>query len=275
MAQKTLQSQPQLSDIFKDGAQLLGAKTRAAVLAIYTYVEAARDVANNKDAERAAHELADMRRQTEDAIESGRHLNPIIRDFGVVVRTYKIEEECIEALFESLYMDTINTTFTPGEYRKYIMGMGEAVALMVTKVLCYKRAVTYHKLTPVARSLGSAICKVGLLNEHGRHHKRHGRMYFPDVTKSTFNRARLAQIIVDIEADFRVARSGIAGLPPGSRKAIALVYAMFYDVLRQMRSLSPAQIDAGQAKISSFKKTYLFIYAYISPAGAIRRGSRY
>lgn len=275
MAHSTIQTSTHHSDIFKDGANLLGAKTRAAVTAIYTYIEAAREVANNKDGERAASELADMRRQTEDAVEHGRHLNPIIRDFAVTVRTYKIEDECIEALFESLYMDTVNTSFTPGEYRKYITGMGEAVGLMVFKVLCYKRAVTYHKLMPVARSLGAAICKVNLVNDHGRTHKRHGRMYFPDVTKSTFNHARLAQVIVDIESDFRAARSGLVSLPPGSRKAVALVYAYYYDLLRQMRSLSPAQIDAGQAKIGTTKKVYLTLYTYVAPGGVIKRGSRY
>lgn len=275
MAQTTQKPQAQHSDIYMDGARLLGPKTRAALNAMYVYIEMAREVANDKNGEQAASELADLRRQTEDAINSGRHLNPLIKAFADVVRTYKIEEECIQALFESLYMDTINTTFTPAEYRKYIAGMGEAVGLMVLRVLCYKRAVLYHKLMPAGRSMGAAICKVNLLNDHGRTHKRHGRMYFPDVTKSTFNQARLAQVIVDIETDFRVARSAIAALPGGSRTAAAIVYIYYYDLLRQMRKLTPSQIDAGLAKISMPKKVYLVAYASIFPAAAIQRGSRY
>lgn len=243
--------------------------------AIHAYVEMAREIANNTNGEQAASELADLRRQTEDAVKHGRHMNPLVKDFGVVVRTYKIDEECIEALFASLHMDTVNTTFTPAEYRKYIHGAGDAVGLMVLKVLCYKRAVLYHKLMPVGRALGSAVCKINLLNDHGRTHKRHGRMYFPDVTKSTFNQARLAQIIVDIETDFRVARSGIAALPPGSRKAVVALYVYYYELLRQMRHLTPAQIDRGEAKISAIKKLYLISYAYSMPAAALQRGSRY
>ena len=100
-------------------------------------------------------------------------------------------------------------------------------------------------------------------------------MYFPDVTKSTFNQARLAQVIVDIETDFRVARSAIAALPGGSRTAAAIVYIYYYDLLRQMRKLTPSQIDAGLAKISMPKKVYLVAYASIFPAAAIQRGSRY
>lgn len=275
MKQTSKQSDAQHSDILKDGIGLLGAKSRAALTSIYTYVEMAREVANGKEPERATSELADLRRQTEDAIESGRHLNPIVKDFAEAVRTYKIEEECISALFESLYMDTINTTFTPAEYRKYITGVGEAVGLMALKVLCYKRAVTYHKLIPSGRALGAAICKVNLINDHGRTHKRHGRMYFPDVTKTTFNQARLAQVIVDVEADFRLARSGIPGLPPGTKTAVAMIYVYYYDLLQQMRSLTPAQIDAGHAKVSTAKKIYLMIRTQLAPMSAIQRGSRY
>jgi phytoene/squalene synthetase len=271
-------SNKQQSDKFNplvQAAGVLKGKSRNAMNALYAYISAAYEVANNKDSELAAHELADMRRQTEDAIESGRHLNPIIRDFGITVRTYKIDEQLIEALFDALYMDTANTTLTHNEYRKYISGVGEAVGLMAFKILCYKRAVIYHKLTPVARALGAAICKVTLINNHGKVHKRHGRLYFPDVTKSTFNQARLAQIIVDIEADFRLARSGIDAMPPGSRKAVALVYAYYYDMLRQMRDLTPAQIDAGKVQISAVKQAYLKMYAYIAPDKLVKRGSRY
>lgn len=275
MAQTNNQSRVEHSDIFADSAHLLSPKTRTALQSIYDYVEMAREVANDTNGERAASELADLRRQTEDAIEHGRHLNPIIKAFAETVRTYKIEEECVLALFESLYMDTMNTTFTPGEYKKYIAGTGEAIGLMVLRVLCYKRAVLYQKLMPAGRAMGAAICKVNLLNDHGRTHKRHGRMYFPDITKSTFNQARLAQIIVDVETDFRVARSAIAALPPASRKAAAVSYVYYYDLLQQMRRLTPAGIDAGQAKIGLIKRYYLIAYAYLAPAAAISRGSRY
>lgn len=275
MAQANKQSDTQHSDIFADSAHLLTPKTRTALQAIYDYVEMSREVANDTNGVRAGSELADLRRQTEDAIEHGRHLNPIVKAFAETVRTYKIEEECLLALFESLYMDTVNTTFTPSEYRRYISGSGEAVGLMVLRVLCYKRAVLYQKLMPAGRAMGAAICKVNLLNDHGRTHKRHGRMYFPDVTKVTFNQARLAQVIVDIEADFRVARSAIAALPPASRKAAAVTYVYYYDLLRQMRRLTPKQIDAGQAKINIVKRYILIAYAYIAPAAAIHHGSRY
>lgn len=275
MAQVNTTSPAQHSDIFADSAHLLSPKTRVALQSIYDYVEMAREVANNRDGEYAARELADLRRQTDDAMSHGRHLNPIIKAFSSTVRTYKIEEECILALFESLYVDTMNTTFTAGEYRKYIEGVGEAVGLMVLRILCYKRAVLYHKLMPAGRALGAAICKVNLLNDHGRTHKRHGRMYFPDITKSTFNQARLAQIIVDVEADFRVARSGIVALPPAARKAVAVTYVYYYDLLQQMRSLSPAQIDAGTVKIGFVKRWYLILYASIAPSRAIARNSRY
>lgn len=275
MAQGNKQPEVRHGDIFMDGAHWLGAKTRAALKALEVYIEMAREVANDTNGERAASELADLRRQTMDAVETGRHLNPIVKDFAEVVRTYKVEEECIDAMFASLHMDTVNTTFTPGEYRKYVTGMGEAVGLMALKVLCYKRAVVYHKLMPAGRAMGAAICKVNLINDHGRTHKRHGRMYFPDVTKSTFNQARLAQVIVDIEADFRIARSGIPGLPPGTKTAVAMVYVYYYDLLRQMRGLTPAQIDAGHAKIGPAKKYWLMVRTYISPMSALQRGSRF
>lgn len=275
MAQASAKTEVKEGNLLKDSARFYAPKTKAAFEAIYDYVALAHEIANDKDKERATKDLADLRRQTEDAIQSGRHLNPIIKQFGVAVRTYKIDEECIEVLFESLYMDTVNTTFTPNEYRKYIMGLGEAVGLMLLKVLCYKRAVLYHKLMPAGRAMGAAICKINLVLDHGRAHKRHGRMYFPDVTKSTFNQARLAQIIVDIEADFRVVRSAIPSFPPGTRTPTTLVYVYYYDLLQQMRHLTPQQIDAGQAKITPLKKYFLLARTYAWPQSALHRGSRY
>lgn len=275
MTQTTPQSEFQHSDIFADSARLLSPKTRSALQAIYDFIEMAREVANDRDSEYATKELAELRRQTEDAIAHGRHLNPMLKEFGLTVRTYKIEEECIAAFFESMHMDTVNTTFTAKEYKKYLNGAGEAVGLMILRVLCYKRAVLYHKLMPSGRALGAAICKVNLLNDHGRTHKRHGRMYFPDITKNTFNQARLAQIIVDIETDFIVARSGVMLLPPSSRKAVAICYAYYYDLLQQMRHLSPSQIDAGRAKIHLLKRWYFVVLGWVAPAKAIQRNSRY
>lgn len=263
------------TSIYADAAHMLGAKNRVAVQAIYDYVELARDIANDKDGQRAGSELAELRRQTEDAVEIGRSLNPVIKAFGEAVRKYKIDQECIEVLFESLYMDTVNTTFTSSEYKRYIAGVGEAVGLMVLRVLCYKRAVLYHKLMPAGRAFGAAICKVNLVLDHGRTHKRHGRMYFPDVTKSTFNQARLAQVIVDIEADFRVARSGIASLPTGTKTAATLLYVYYYELLRQIRTLTPAQIDAGMAKVSPLQKLWFTALCYVAPSKAIMRGQRY
>jgi phytoene/squalene synthetase len=275
MAQTTQANEAQESNLLMDGARFFAPKTKAAFEAIYEYVELAREVANDQKNERAAKDLADLRRQTEDAIETGRHLNPIVKEFATVVRTYKIDEECIETLFESLYMDVVNSTFTANEYRKYIQGLGEALGLMALKVLCYKRSVLYQKLIPAGRSFGAAICKINLLLEHGQAHKRRGRMYFPDVTKATFNQARLAQIIVDIEGDFGVVRSAIPSFPSGSKTAATLVYVYYYDLLQQMRHLTPQQIDAGQAKISTFKKYYLLARTYAWPQSALRRSSRY
>ncbi len=275
MTQPSKKTEVKESNVLKESAGLFGPKTKLAIEAIYDYVELAYEVANDHKNERAAKDLADLRRQTEDAIETGRHLNPIVKEFAGVVRTYKIEDECVEALFESLYMNIVNSTFTPNEYRKYIRGLGEALGLMVLKVICHKRSVLYQKLIPAGRSFGAAICKIHLLQEHGRAHKRRGRMYFPDVTKATFNQARLAQIIVDIEADFRVVRSAIPSFPQGSKTATTLVYVYYYDLLQQMRHLTPQQIDEGRAKITTFKRYYLFARTYVWPQSALRRGSRY
>lgn len=271
-------SQPQLQviqpdhQIFIDSLRPLGSKTRAALYSIYAFVDMAQNVATNKDADRAMSELADFQRQTDDALESGRSSNPIVSTFAKTYAKYKIEGECVDELFKSLRMQINNSTFNAREYREYIRGAGEAVGVMSLYVLCYKRAVLAHKLTPAARSLGAAICKVSLLQSHGETHKKHGRMHFPDVTKSTFNQARLAQVLVDIEADFRVARSGIPGLPAGTKTAVAIVYVYYYEMLRQMRSLTPAGIDAGKAKISPAKKTWLAIRTYIAPMSALERG---
>lgn len=261
--------------IFVDAAGQLKAKPRQAVLAIYEYVDMAREVAGNKDVNVAVKELQELRDQTYEAVETGRSLNPVIKNFAEAVRTYKIDPQLLEELYKSLDMEAVNTTYTVKQYKSYIAGMGEAVGVMILKVLCHKRAVLHHKLMPAARAFGAAVCKVNLLLDHGHAHKRHGKMYFPDVTKSTFNQARLAQLIVDIESDFMVARSAIASLPPGSKVATCFVYAYHYQLLRQMRKLTPTQIDAGMARISGLQKMLLLTKCYLMPGRAIRAHQNY
>jgi len=275
MVNTTTKQKVDNNDLLKYCAGFYNPKIKAALEAIYDYVALAREVANDKDAKRAARDLSDLRRQTDDAIETGRHLNPIVKKFAEVVIFYKIDEECLTALFNSLLMDTTNTTFSPNEYKKYVEGLGEAVGLMALRVLCYKRAVLYHKLMPAGRAFGAAICKINLILDHGHTHKQHGRMYFPDVTKNTFNQARLAQLIVDIEADFRLVRSAIPSFPPGTKTPSTLLYVLYYDLLQQMRHQTPSQIDAGQTKIGTYKKHYLLARTYAWPQSALHRHSRY
>ena len=263
--------QPQ-HQIFIDGLRPLGSKTQAALYSIYVFVDTAQQIANEKDADRALADLSEFKRQTLDALEHGKNMNPVIGSFTKTIHLYSIDEECVSELFKSLTMQVTNDTYNVREYKAYIRGAGEAVGVMVLQVLCYKRAVLAHKLTPAARSLGAAICKVILVQTHGETHKRHGRMHFPDVTKNTFNQARLAQVLVDIEGDFRVARSGIPSLPHGTRTAVALVYVYYYELLRQMRHLSPTEIDAGKAKITPAKKALLAVRTLAAPMTALERG---
>ncbi len=262
-------------NIFAISAQALPAKARQAVLTIYEYVREASAIMQDKDADYALSQLGDMQRQTYEAIEHSRHLNPIIKNFATTVRTYHVDIEYIEALFSSLRMDISSDSFTQQDYRAYVEGRGEALALMVMRVLCYRRAVKFHKCTPGTRALGAAIAKIELLQAHGDMHRQRGRLPFPDITKATFNRARLAQIIVEIEADFRKARQAIADAPPGSKRALTILYSLYYELLIQMRSLSPLQIDKGQAQITNWQKYWIVMLATIRPKLALQRGSRY
>lgn len=272
MSQPQLQAVQPEHQIFIDSLRPLGAKTRTALYSIYAFVDAAQGIANNRDADQALSELNDFRRQTDEVLESGRSSNPILKSFAATCKTYKIDTDCVDELFKSLKMQVTNDTYNVREYKAYIRGAGEAVGVMVLQVLFYKRAVLAHKLTPAARGLGAAICKVMLLQTHGETHKKHGRMHFPDVTKGTFNQARLAQVLVDIESDFRAARSGIPGLPSGTRTAVAVIYVYYYDILGQMRGLSPADIDAGKAKVTSTRKLWLATRTYLAPLSSLERG---
>lgn len=259
------------SQIFDEASRLLSNQSRDALAAVYAFVYKARDIANGRDADAAAKKLAEFEAQTVRALEGERAHSLIINNFAKAYSKYTIDPECVEVLFAALRMDTTHTTFTPHEYKIYVAGVGEATALMALKILCYKRAVLYHKLEPEARAFGAAICKINLLLEHGQTHKRHGRMYFPDVTKATFNQVRLAQVLVNVESDFRTARPGISMLPPGTRRAASLIYVYFYEYLRQMRHVTPSDIDAGKVSITNPKLIWLALYTYVAPVRALQR----
>lgn len=272
MPKPVIQAHQSQHQIYIDSLQPLGNQARAALYSIYSFVDAAQTLASNKDADVALQELKEFQKQTEQVFETERSVNPILRDFAETCKTYKISEECVDELFKSLRLQITNSTFTTREYRDYVRGAGEAVGVMCLYVLCYKRAVLAHKLTPAARALGAAICKVSLLLSHGETHKKHGRMHFPDVTRSTFNQARLAEVLVDIEADFRTARAGIHGLPAGTKTAVSVVYVYYYELLRQMRQHTASQISAGKVHVSSRKKLWLAMRTYASPMTALERG---
>lgn len=251
------------STSFSLGIRFLAGKFHAPVYAIYGFVRLADEIVDSFHGYEKKALLDRFRSDTNDAIEHGISLNPILNSFQQAVRTYGIEPELIETFFESMYMDLDKHGYSRKKYDRYILGSAESVGLMCLRVFCAGDARLYESLKDPASRLGAAFQKVNFLRDMKADKELLGRVYFPGVDFATFGNDAKRHIEDEIQSDFTRALEGIRRLPHGSRAGVYLAYYYYLALFRKIRSLPADTVKSRRIRVSNPAKMGLMIHSLI------------
>jgi phytoene/squalene synthetase len=251
------------STSFSIGTRLLGKNIRQAIYSIYGYVRVADEIVDSFHTHDQATLLQHFIRDTEWALQNGISTNPVIQGFQDVVHRYGIEKEYIDAFLASMEMDLNPQSYDRTKFEAYIYGSAEVVGLMCLRVFCEGDDALFHKLLASARALGAAFQKVNFLRDMQDDYHRLGRIYFPKADFSNFDTCTKREIEAEIEADFRLALSGIRQLPTSSRLGVYVAYKYYRALFEKIRTKEPKQLLRGRVRIPNSEKMLYLASGYV------------
>lgn len=251
----------QYSTSFSYAIKLLHDDLRQPIYNIYGFVRLADEIVDTFHAYNKQKLFADFKQQTNDALQAGISLNPMLHSFQQTVATYKIDTTLIDDFLYSMQLDLEKKTYSNAEYKKYIYGSAEAVGLMCLKVFCNGDDALYNQLIDPAKSLGSAFQKVNFLRDMSADNVELGRMYFPDCDIKNFSPASKLKIEQDIENDFRLAYEGIKQLPVKARLGVYIAYRYYYKLYKKIAQTPASKILKKRIRIPNYIKALIVAQA--------------
>ena len=149
------------------------------------------------------------------------------------------------------------------EYKDYIVGSAEVVGLMCLKVFLDGDEVKYNELKPYAEALGSAFQKVNFLRDINADYETLGRMYFPNTDFENFCDIRKAEIVTEINEEFKVALEGIKKLPENSRLGVYVAYCYYEKLLKKIDRTDAKVLLKNRIRIPGYTKGFVFLVAWV------------
>jgi len=250
------------STSFSKSSQLFSSDIRDHIYAIYGLVRVADEVVDTYLGKDRAEVITEFEKHTLQSLKTGFSPNPLVHAFVTTAKRYGIGRELIEPFFKSMRMDIEPKTYTPELYSDYIYGSSEVIGLMCLKVFCDNES-QYGKLEAGAKALGSAYQKVNFLRDLKADYDELGRVYFPGVNFETFDDEQKDAIVKDIKKDFKKAQPAVAKLPKNARKAVALSFAYYSELLNKLERTSAEKIKARRVRVGGIKKLQLFLKQHI------------
>ncbi len=251
------------STSFSLGTRLLGKEVQSAIYGIYGFVRFADEIVDSFHGFNKKRLMVKFRIDTEQALEDGISLNPILNSFQHVVREYDIDYKLIDTFLKSMEMDLEETSYTEAEYKEYILGSAEVVGLMCLKVFVEGDEKMYHELKDHAMSLGSAFQKINFLRDVKADYEELGRTYFPGVNLKNFTAEDKLEIEIDIRKDFNHGLEGIKKLPRSSRFGVYVAYVYYTSLFRKIQDMEPLRIQTERVRIPNNRKIALLFQSYL------------
>jgi 15-cis-phytoene synthase len=249
------------STSFSSAIRMLHADLRMPIYDVYGFVRFADEIVDTFHEFDKKTLLAQFKIETYEAIERGISLNPILHSFQLTVNKYNIEQELIEAFFNSMEMDLDDKEYDADCYSNYIYGSAEVVGLMCLYVFCEGNKKQYQSLKPSAQSLGAAFQKINFLRDVKADHEELNRTYFPGVNFKKFTEADKKTIEEDIAADLRKAYSGILMLPVKARFGVYVAYKYYRTLFKKIQSAQPELLLQNRVRISNTFKALILVKA--------------
>ncbi len=250
------------STSFSFGIKCLHKKLRDPIYAIYGFVRFADEIVDTFHDFDKEDLLRQFKKDTFSAIEKKISLNPILHSFQSTVNEYKIEKELIIMFLKSMEMDLYKSRYSADEMQEYIIGSAEVVGLMCLRVFCDGDNVLYRKLTPYARSLGSAFQKVNFLRDLDADYNGLGRIYFPGVNMYQWDKSK-TNIENNIDADFKEALIGIKLLPKTARLGVYVAYVYYRSLFKKIKNTPADLVLERRIRIANGVKARLLAFSYV------------
>jgi phytoene/squalene synthetase len=254
------------STSFSLGIRVFNKKYHNPIYSIYGYVRFADEIVDSFHGYDKKKLLDKFKRDTFEAIEDGISLNPILNSFQWVVNKYNIDHELINLFLNSMEMDLDQTEHDDISFKEYILGSAEVVGLMCLQVFVEGDTKRYLELKPSAMSLGSAFQKVNFIRDLNADKNQLGRSYFPGLDVFNLNEDSKAEIISDIEADFKHAYEGIKQLPDGARFGVYVAYVYYLSLLRKIKRTHSSEILRKRVRIPNSEKYRLLLSSAVRHA---------
>ncbi|HEX2534448.1 MAG TPA: phytoene/squalene synthase family protein [Chitinophagaceae bacterium] len=249
------------STSFSSAIKLLHADLRAPIFHIYGFVRLADEIVDTFHGHDKEALLRQFREQTDDAIDRGISLNPVLHSFQQTVATYGIDRELINAFFRSMESDLTRNAYDRQGYEEYIYGSAEVVGLMCLYVFCEGNKTLFDQLKAPARALGAAFQKVNFLRDIQADFQGLSRTYFPGCDFHCFTARDKEAIERDIEQDFRNAYQGILNLPMKAKFGVYVAYKYYYSLFRKIKSTQAQHILQTRIRIPNYHKALIVLRA--------------
>ncbi|AWH96249.1 phytoene/squalene synthase family protein [Dietzia psychralcaliphila] len=239
------------STSFALACRLLAPATRPHVAAIYAWARVGDEVVDGAmDDPVAARELiADARRRTHRAVERGLDPDPITHAFADTARRFGIGARLIDPFYDSMEADLEVTEHTEESLRRYIHGSAEVIGEMCLRTFAGGGLGDDDEMAAGARALGSAFQKVNFLRDIREDSLELGRNYLPGRDPRALTDRDLAELANDVDADLRIARASIEGIPGRDRLAVLAAHDLFAELNDRLRAAGAAGVSAGRVRV--------------------------
>lgn len=251
------------STSFSLGIKAFDKKYRDPIYAIYGFVRYADEIVDTFHHHNKAELFSSFKQDTYKAIELGISLNPVLHSFQLTINKYKIPHQLIEAFLKSMEMDLDKSKYEQHTYEEYIYGSAEVIGLMCLMIFCEGDIDKYNKLTPFARSLGSAFQKINFLRDIKSDFQERGRVYFPEVEFNSFCETQKKDIETDIQKDFDHGLEGIKQLPEGARLGVYIAYRYYIELFRKIKNVPATEVASKRIRVGDSRKAFLFFQAFL------------
>ena len=251
------------STSFSLGILALKPSIRSAIYAIYGYVRLADEIVDSFHGYNKEKLLNRLKEETENAVQEGISLNPILQSFQETVNQYNIDKKLIAQFLHSMEMDLQKIDYNSELYKEYIFGSAEVVGLMCLQVFTEGDREKYEQLKPYAMKLGSAFQKINFLRDLKDDYLILGRTYFPNIDMCVFDNCVKYQIEREIEAEFNEALIGIKKLPNTSMFGVYLAYKYYLSLFKKIKRKSSIEILNSRVRVPNSEKAFVAFKSYV------------
>ena len=252
------------STSFSLAVNMLSPKIRESIYSIYAFVRFADEIVDSFHDYEKEELLNEFEVDYYKAFEQNISLNPILNCFQLTVKKYNITDDLIQSFLKSMRADLQKETYeTVEEYNEYIYGSADVVGLMCLKVFVNGDEEKYESLKESAMKLGSAFQKVNFLRDLKDDYELLHRSYFPGVNLKELSVEEKADIIADIESDFKEAFSGIKRLPLEAKFGVYTAYVYYRRLLKKLNSTPSKEILNTRIRVSNPMKISLLARSFV------------